>query len=312
MDNAFSPGDPALEVAGVEYGKHHYHHDEHWVVRDEQEKLNSIIQGKSGGHYYLIIGEKGTGKTSMLLEAMRKTNGDGVAMFEAHGDLEIFRIRLGKALDFEFHEDYIGSLFSIRGPRDTTALLDIERAFNKLEKVALARRRKGAAPLVLVVNSTHLVRDDHDGQDLLEMIQQRAEQWAASSLVTTVFNSDDYWVYERLKRYATRMEVIPVCDLPKSQAMAALKRYRKQYFDEDLSDQSLETIYDKVGGRLSFLNRVAKARDYTKLCDSICEAEKTWFLNKCWILGEDMDDDVMDQQKYAVRLQFNNKSTWLG
>jgi hypothetical protein len=80
---------------------------------------------------------------------------------------------------------YIGSLFSIRGPRDTTALLDIERAFNKLEKVALARRRKGAAPLVLVVNSTHLVRDDHDGQDLLEMIQQRAEQWAASSLVTT-------------------------------------------------------------------------------------------------------------------------------
>ncbi|KAF7114113.1 hypothetical protein CNMCM5793_007093 [Aspergillus hiratsukae] len=299
MDNAFSPGDPALEVAGVEYGKHHYHHDEHWVVREEQERLNKIIEGKSGGHYYLIIGEKGTGKTSMLLEAMRKTNGDGVAMFEAHGDLEIFRIRLGKALDFEFHEDYIGSLFSIRGPRDTTALLDIERAFNKLEKVALSRRRKGAAPLILVVNSTHLVRDDHDGQDLLEMIQQRAEQWAASNLVTTVFNSDDYWVYERLKRYATRMEVIPVCDLPKTQAMAALKRYRKQYFDEDLSDKDLETIYDKVGGRLSFLNRVAKAKDYMKLCDSICESEKTWFLNKCWILGDDMDDDVMDQQKYA-------------
>lgn len=37
----------------------------------------------------------------------------------------------------------------------------------------------------MVVNSTHLVRDDHDGQDLLEMIQQRAEQWAASGLVTT-------------------------------------------------------------------------------------------------------------------------------
>lgn len=80
---------------------------------------------------------------------------------------------------------YIGSLFSIKGPRDTTALLDIERAFNKLEKVALARRRRGSPPLILIVNSTHLVRDDHDGQDLLEMIQQRAEQWAASGLVTT-------------------------------------------------------------------------------------------------------------------------------
>lgn len=82
-------------------------------------------------------------------------------------------------------QSYIGSLFSIRGPRDTTALLDIERAFNKLEKVALSRRRSGSPPLVLIVNSTHLVRDDHDGQDLLEMIQQRAEQWAASGLVTT-------------------------------------------------------------------------------------------------------------------------------
>lgn len=82
-------------------------------------------------------------------------------------------------------QSYVGSLFSIRGPRDTTALLDIERAFNKLEKVALSRRRSGSPPLVLIVNSTHLVRDDHDGQDLLEMIQQRAEQWAASGLVTT-------------------------------------------------------------------------------------------------------------------------------
>jgi hypothetical protein len=79
---------------------------------------------------------------------------------------------------------YIGSLFSIKGPRDTTALLDIERAFNKLEKVALDRRKAVGRPLILIINSTHLLRDDDDGRDLLELIQQRAEQWAASSLVT--------------------------------------------------------------------------------------------------------------------------------
>ncbi|KAL4791838.1 hypothetical protein BDV19DRAFT_369850 [Aspergillus venezuelensis] len=299
MENAFEPGDPALEVAGVEVGKHQYHHDEHWFIRDEQPKIDKIISGEIPGHYFLLIGEKGTGKTSMLLEAMRKINGDGCAIFDAHGDQEIFRIRLGKALDFEFHEDYIGSLFSIKGPRDTTALLDIERAFNKLEKVAMKRRSRGKAPLVLIINSTHMVRDDSEGQDLLEMIQQRAEQWAASNLVTTVFNSDDYWVYERLKRYATRMETIPVVDLPRGKAMTALRKYRKDYFGERLSDDVLKDIYDKVGGRMSYLSRVAKAPDSLKLCNSICEAEKTWFLNKCWILGEEMDDDVMDQQKYA-------------
>lgn len=107
MDNAFNPGDPALEVAGVVSGKHQYAGEEHWVVRDEQMRIDDIIAGRRRGHYYLVIGEKGTGKTSMLLESMRKINGDGCAMFEAHADLEIFRIRLGKALDYEFHEEYV-------------------------------------------------------------------------------------------------------------------------------------------------------------------------------------------------------------
>src|SRR5277367_3720765 len=112
----------------------------------------------------------------MLLEAMRKIDGEGISMFEAHAHTEIFRIRLGKALDYEYHEDYIGSLFSICGPRDTTALLDIERAFNKLEKIALQRRTKhNKGPPILVVNSVHLIRDDEDGRNLLELMQQRAE-----------------------------------------------------------------------------------------------------------------------------------------
>jgi hypothetical protein len=96
------------------------------------------------------------------------------------------------------------------------------------------------------------------------------------------------------------MEVIPVLDLPKGRAMAALYQYRKLHLGEDLSHDILEKIYDQVGGRLSFLNRVAKSEDMMETCHSILQAEKTWFLNKCWILGEEMDDDVMDEQKYSV------------
>lgn len=33
---------------------------------------------------------------------MHTVDGDGISMMEAHSDPEIFRIRLGKALDFEF------------------------------------------------------------------------------------------------------------------------------------------------------------------------------------------------------------------
>ncbi|KAF2403695.1 hypothetical protein EJ06DRAFT_536083 [Trichodelitschia bisporula] len=303
MENAFKPGDPVLVLAGptkalpdglVVPGGHH-----HWVMRPEQDEIDRIIAGHDKGQYHLLIGEKGTGKSSMIIDAMSKIDGEGIAMFEAHADVEIFRLRLGKALDFEFHEDNIGSLFSIRGPRDASALLDIERAFNKLDKVAIERRKRVGRPLVLIINSVHFLRDDEDGRDLLELIQQRAEAWAASNLCTVVLNSDDYWVYERLKNYATRLRVHPVRDLSKSAALRALKEYRKRYHREEPSMDILEKVYDRVGGRLTFLSRVARAHDMLEVCEHICKTEKTWLLNKCWILGEEMDDDVMDQQKYA-------------
>lgn len=106
IDNAFEPGDPVLDIAGASPGRE-APDTEHWILRDEQQKIDDIVAGDLKGHYYLLIGEKGTGKTSMLLNAMRKINGVRVAMFEAHADLEIFRVRLGKALDYEYHEEYV-------------------------------------------------------------------------------------------------------------------------------------------------------------------------------------------------------------
>lgn len=64
-------------------------------------------------------------------------------------------MRLGKALDFDFYEDWQGSLFSRADPRQGGPQLDIERALNKLEKVALRYTKKHGRPLVLAFNSKH-------------------------------------------------------------------------------------------------------------------------------------------------------------
>ena len=282
MENAFAPGDPVLTLAATANRGSAttaeklatLKDDEHWVLRDEQKLIDAIVSGQAKGQYHLLVGEKGTGKSSMLIDAMAKVDGEGCAMFDAHADPEIFRIRLGKALDFEYHEDNIGSLFSIRGPRDASALLDVERAFNKLEKVALKRRAQVNKPLIIILNSMHLVRDDEEGRDLLELLQQRAEQWAASNLATVVFNSDDYWIYERLKQYATRMNVIPILDLNKPKSISALANYREKFHGEKPSSGLLEEIYDKVGGRLSYLGRVAKSPDMLKTANDICNMDE--------------------------------------
>ncbi|KAK0650588.1 hypothetical protein DIS24_g6643 [Lasiodiplodia hormozganensis] len=309
IENAFNAGFSSLELAALvrhSDGKSPINvtgelpEAAWWIQRDEQRILDDILAGRAQGHYYLLTGEKGTGKTSMLLEGMRKANGEGVALLEAHGDPEIFRVRLGKALDFEFHEDYIGSLFSFKGPRDTTALLDIERAFNKLEKVALRRHEQQKRPLVLVINGIHLLRDDDDGKDLLELIQQRAELWSASGLITLVLSSDDYWISERLIQQATRMQVLNIPDVPRDVAVDALKRFRFKFKDEEIPNSVLHEVYSMVGGRLRFLNQVARAENMLEMCEAINRKEKIWLLNQCWILGEEMDDDVMDQQKFCA------------
>ncbi|KAI1436272.1 hypothetical protein GGR50DRAFT_686484 [Xylaria sp. CBS 124048] len=306
MEHAFAPGYSSVELAAM---SRHINPasphsvleavdfvDNDWLPRSEQAIIDSIVDGTIMGQYHLITGEKGTGKTSMLLKAMRRIGGEGTAMLEAHGDPEIFRVRLGKALDFEFHEDYIGSLFSFKGPRETTALLDIERAFNKMEKIALKRKEKVGKPLVLIITGVHLVRDDADGQDLLDLIQQRAELWAASNLVTMVFVSDDYWTLERLMWQATRLRVTTVHDIPRDTALEALKAFRAKSFNEAVPTWVLEQVYDKVGGRLRFLSRVAKSDDMIGTCDAICDREKRWLLSHYWILGKDLDPGGEVQQ----------------
>lgn len=273
---------------------------EYWVPRTEQSLIDDIVSGKMRGRYYLILGERGTGKRALLLEAIRKIHGDGIAMLEAHNDLEVFRLRLGKALDYEFHEDYIGGLFSIRGPRDSTPLLDIERALNQMEKVALKLRQSRGRPLLLVINNIHLFRADDAGRNLLEILQQRAEIWAGNELVTVVFTSDEYWTQEKLIPHATNMQTVHVRDVRKDIALDALKKYRARFHNEDVPQGVLDTVFAQVGGRLIFLNQVAKSNDMLAVCEHINRKEKSWFLNNCWILGDSMDDDVEEPQKFCA------------
>ncbi|EGV65246.1 hypothetical protein CANTEDRAFT_102934 [Yamadazyma tenuis ATCC 10573] len=315
MDMAFDKGDPTLQLSMHKRNStliddqdgEDRESDDYWVERPQQKLLNDIISGRIVGRYFLLVGEKGTGKTSLLLESMEEVNGYNVAIFDAHADPEIFRIRLGRALNYTFNEDYIGSLFSIKGPRDTTALLDIERGFNKLEQLALRRvTTNHNRPLILIINNTHLIKEDEEGGKLLELLQQKAEALSGSGLVTIIFNSDDYWVYEKLKKLGTRLELINVRDFNRMETVKALKFIRQKHFpthrfpDQQLTDDACHKVYDLIGGRPQHISQVARHQNIFSACHEIIDREKTWFLNQCGILGMAMDDDVMEHGKFST------------
>ncbi|OCF32981.1 hypothetical protein I317_04303 [Kwoniella heveanensis CBS 569] len=293
IGRAFEPGyDPALELSTLNApnGAH--------INRREQPLIDRIVKGEEKGGYYLVIGSKGTGKGTMILDAMRKINADGVSFCEAHPDLEVFRLRLGKALDFDFYEDWQGSLFSRADPRNGGPALDVERALNKLEKVALRYARKNGRPLVMAFNNIHLFPNTPEGHGLLHQLQQRAEAWAEGGILTMIFSTDDFWCLDTMKKNASRMRILSVYDLSASESLRALRHLRRQSLinrgtqDQLEDDDVLSRVYELVGGRTSYLARVARADDMLAEAESMIEGEKQWMLSKIGLIPEH-DDDVI-------------------
>ncbi|KAH8928379.1 hypothetical protein BT69DRAFT_1237176 [Atractiella rhizophila] len=298
--NAFEKGwDPVLELANASRPITHEEDTFHFR-REEEELIERIMNGKAVGNYFLMLGPKGVGKTSLLIDAMRKNQADGVAVCEAPEDPEVFRLRLGKALDFEFYEDSINGLFQRRDPREAGPILDIERALNKLEKVAIKFRKQRGRPLVLIFNNIHFLRHEEDGQGraILHLLQQKAESWAQAGVVTFIFNSDDSWPFDMLKKTAHRMRVISVTDLDYSSTMTLIKKNRKKHFNEDLSDADAERIWDLIGGRPSKLAQVLSRRNMLAAAEAMVQFEADWLNAKLGLIP-DHDDDVMDEQKLS-------------
>ena len=149
IEDSFAAGyDPSLELAKSHFPERSASNGEtvddydlvHWTEhlrRKEQDIVDRIIHGHECGHYFMILGPKvsnsflklllaifiplptqGSGKGTMILDSMAACQAEGVSMCDAHPDLEVFRLRLGKALNFEYNEDTQTGLFQRRDPRE--------------------------------------------------------------------------------------------------------------------------------------------------------------------------------------------------
>ncbi|CAB4402339.1 unnamed protein product [Rhizophagus irregularis] len=268
---------------------------ESFFARAEQKKIVNVVAGHGSAKYYLLVGERGTGKTQLILNAMEKIGHYGVVFCDAHSDSEVFKTRLGKALNYTYREDYVGQLFAREAPERGSALLDVEKALNMVEAVAIKYVRRRGRPLVLIINNIHSFGDDEEGEDLLELLQQRAESWAASRLVTLIFNTDDYSVYERMKRDASRMDTIRINELTHEEAVRLLKEKRRgRETDEEIED----IIKNRIGGRLSYVNRLGREESIEDTARQLESEERSWIVTQIGLIP-DFEETAFDNQKYA-------------
>ena len=96
------------------------------------------------------------------------------------------------------------------------------------------------------------------------------------------------------------MSVISISDLDANASIAALRRMRKHrpWNDSDNEAMLAETT-SIIGGRLSFLSKVSRAKDMIAQAKRMMHEEKQWLLSQIGLI-KDCDDDVMDEQKLVV------------
>lgn len=300
MEAAFDPGyDPVLALAKSGDQLAHVRID---PPRPEDEMIRSIISGKEAGRYFLVMGSKGSGKATSIIEAMAEIDADGCAFFDAHLDPTIVVDRFSESINFSNNRDYLGNLLGLSDLSGMSYYQQLERALHKLEQALITRKKKTGKPAIIVMNSAHLLPRDEEGTKLLHIFQQRAEKWASAGTATFVFTTADYWVYDVLRKASNRMDTLSFRDLSRRQSINVLRGCRKQYWGEKPSSQdprTLQEVYEICGGRLGLLNKVARRKDMLRAARQLVEDDMQWMQSKTGII-EDHDDDVMDEQKWST------------
>jgi hypothetical protein len=83
---------------------------------------------------------QGAGKSGMVFDAMLNIRNKGAVFLEAHPDLEVFRLRLGNALNYEFSEDMQAGLFQRPDPRSgMTSSIDALGLITNISSQAVPR-----------------------------------------------------------------------------------------------------------------------------------------------------------------------------
>lgn len=135
---------------------------------------------------------------------------------------------------------------------------------------------------------------------MLHMLQQRAESWAQAGVLTMIFASDDFHVYRSLKKAASRMHVLSIRDLTPSETHTFLRGSHSTAFPSapPMTPAESMKVWEMIGGRMSYLGKVAKHEDVLNAAEDMVEEEREWLHHRLGLIP-DHDDDVMDEQKVS-------------
>ncbi|RHZ84086.1 hypothetical protein Glove_85g71 [Diversispora epigaea] len=223
------------------------------------KRLERILQpDENQSYYYVICGEHGTGKTTVVKTASSNVH-HGVVYVDIPARNEnlgvAFGVAFGQALNFAFEErisftnQLIRKLGSTSNNSDELMWCRALEAFKRGAEVYKAKRGKPA--VIVYDNVNQLV---HENPKILDTLQDDAKKNADDQIYIAVFVSSEGMVPRRMESRSSWSRAEPVMeigDLSEEESMEYLTK--KCSINEEVAKQ----LYNLVGGRILNLKFVA-------------------------------------------------------
>ncbi|KAG0633806.1 P-loop containing nucleoside triphosphate hydrolase protein [Tuber brumale] len=206
-------------------------------------------------YYDMIVGNHGTGKTTMVRHVAHQLDGILYVDISPKGVSEkTFAEGFAKAFHWTPATSLVDMLsywgISAREAADDRAILDkVFKEFHHQAKVF--KKNKGRPPVLVLDNVNRLAQDN---RKLLNILQDIAKDAADNRLFTTVFvTSEGQAPIQMLGRSASSRlgKVVEIGDLNNDEAIEFLCNKR------DITEPAARDIYGLVGGRVGLLARAA-------------------------------------------------------
>ena len=246
----------------------HFSQMNYYPRPDVEKELRRALSSENTGHYYVVRGEIGTGKTrsvvhvikAMMEEEAKQGKGAPVYVLASQGCT--FIDALAASVDYYFDEHlnfsyFLDFIFRTQSSKGQDEHHRLARTLHAIEQASRRYYSNRGRPVVLVIDGVDYLADHLPGY--LERIQSKAKLWADTGIAKVVFvtsHDRSQNILEKSQTDWSRADApIFVTDLDQASATKLLKSDLSPDGSGGgaLNDYQAKHIHDLVGGRMQDL-----------------------------------------------------------
>ncbi len=226
-------------------------------------------------YFYLIVGEKGIGKTSLI----RKISNDnkGITYFDLTSvtSTNKFTDKIKRVLNIHDKNPWFSLYEWLLSISINSDILTLDSVFRYLEMAAITYKKKHGYRVIIAIDDINKISDE---EILLEKILEHGKKWAYDDLITLVLIASYHPVLEKMKKISasSRMTIIELTNLPEEDSIEYLKQNNKNIKNPLVIKEAVKEIGGRFIDLIYVINSVDE-NDFEKKIKSLKKKHQSYF-----------------------------------